>query len=794
MAPTLVLRVWPLCLGMAVGVVVLPARAGTIRHDRDDSLYTGLAAEAAYSNVGRVFVYKQGGGGQVGSGVLISSRWVLTAGHLTYDPSGTTTNIVFHFSAESYSSAVPNGWITHSFFFGDVPSDGDIGLVKLATPFDISPGSGITVASRYAGSGEVGLVGTSVGYGLTGTGLTGATAGTYGTKRAGQNVIDVLGSTSGIPLLTEKMLMIDFDHPNDPSRSRWGSTSPLDLEYTPAPGDSGGGLFIDVGGQTRLAGITSFGYPTSSALYGDAAGYMRVSQFNLWIDDRITVPWNNPGGGSFSTANNWIGQAVPTANDIVGFNIDGTYTVTFPSDVTSERILARRGHATLDMGGHTYSVTSPTLEGSIIVGRYSGNDATLTLLSGTLASRMAVIAEQSGSTGRINVGSGATWNANGALYLGGSALGPGGSGTVTVASGGALNVTGMIKAYSGGTLTFSGGTVSAASVELAGGTLRATTTASLAAPLLVSGSAVQVDAGVLTHSGSLTLAAGATLTKSGAGTFAVAGSQSHGAGAAISVTGGLLSMLSDAGAGGANLALAVGGGAAASFETTQHLKSLSIASGAMAAMQGDGRVLRLTSLSIAGDASPLGLLDLGGNAMIIDYDPLDGSPLATVRSQIAAGYGSGGWSGTSGITTSMGTVGTHGLGLAEASELFGSFPATFAGESIDSSSVLVKFTYYGDTTLSGSVGLDDLSITLANYGQIGGWTSGDFNYDGVVGFADLGLLLNNYSGGGLSLDADALQLLESYGFSVAPIVPEPAGLGLLGLAGALALRRRVRRG
>ena len=153
---------------MALAAAVLAttsAHAGTIRDDRSDSLYTALANDPRYSSVGKVYVYKTNPY-QFASGVLISSQWVLTAGHVTYDPGDTTTAMLFQFG--SATPVVASQWLTEPNYTGSVPSSYDIGLIHLATPIDISPGSGVVPAARYVGNGEVGAVATSVGYGPDG--------------------------------------------------------------------------------------------------------------------------------------------------------------------------------------------------------------------------------------------------------------------------------------------------------------------------------------------------------------------------------------------------------------------------------------------------------------------------------------------------------------------------------------------------------------------------------------------------------------------------------------------------
>ncbi len=91
----------------------------------------------------------------------------------------------------------------------------------------------------------------------------------------------------------ERILLTDFDNPLNPNDSNYGSNSPLDLEYSIAPGDSGGGLFVEYNGRWELAGVTSFinstdGNPNGD--YGDSNGYTRVSDYTGWINSIIPAP------------------------------------------------------------------------------------------------------------------------------------------------------------------------------------------------------------------------------------------------------------------------------------------------------------------------------------------------------------------------------------------------------------------------------------------------------------------------------------------------------------------------
>ena len=259
-------------------IVVSTANAGTIRHDRNDSQYTALAAQAQYAAVGDLL-----GPGFRCSGTLIAPGWVLTAGHCLdggVDPTQMSFNLGdsgggLHFGAQSFLAP------TYTNFNDSVLKGDDIALLKLATMETT-----VAAATLYNGAGEIGQIGTAVGYGRTGTGLTGDTLAS-GTKRAGNNVVDVNGSVFG---WSANILMVDFDNPDNANDSSLGSTNPLDLEYSTAPGDSGGGQFMDFGAGAVLVGVTSLGASfdgNTNADYGDLAGYTRVSAHYDWIIETI---------------------------------------------------------------------------------------------------------------------------------------------------------------------------------------------------------------------------------------------------------------------------------------------------------------------------------------------------------------------------------------------------------------------------------------------------------------------------------------------------------------------------
>jgi hypothetical protein len=435
------------------------ARGIVIRHDVPESSYTGLAADPKYAAVGALTF------GDITAGTLISPKWVLTAGHVANSAGGFTFLIGGASVSDPANQSITDvQHFANPAFAGSGTAGTDMGLIRLSSSV-----ANIVPASRYFGSNELGNEAVWVGYGQGGVGNDPART-PKGTRRAAQNVIDVNGTAAN---WDPRVLLSDFDDPGNVDGINFlGTADPQPLEGIIADGDSGSGVFIDVGGRARLAAVTSFKSATdgtANSSYSDIGGDTKVSAHNQWIDDNIVHYWNSNSSGSFTTAANWdLGptaiHAVPGAGDILGLKQAGTYTITFGGSTNLHQILARGGTVMLAMGSFAHSITSTMLEGGITVGRYSGENASLAFVhTGSIATNGAVsisgdinIAEQPGSTGRLIIGANGKYFVTRKVYVGGTVDGPGGSGILDVGMNGPSQLVANdgIKIYGNATVNF----------------------------------------------------------------------------------------------------------------------------------------------------------------------------------------------------------------------------------------------------------------------------------------------------------------------------------------------------
>ncbi len=179
-----------------------------------------------------------------------------------------------------------------------------------------------------------------------------------------------------------------------------------------------------------------------------------------------------------------------------------------------------------------------------------------------------------------------------------------------------------------------------------------------------------------------------------------------------------------------------------------------------------------------------GTLDLTSNALIIKGA---NTSIGSITAQIATAYNGGAWKGTStsGVITSSTAASdtTYLTALGIATGL-----TTFESQNVAPADLLIKYTYYGDADLTGSV--DSADYTRIDNGFLDGltgWQNGDFNYDNIINGSDYTLIDNAFN-------AQTAQLSNQIASptSLVAAVPEPSTLMFSVTAGAMSLLRRNR--
>jgi hypothetical protein len=182
-----------------------------------------------------------------------------------------------------------------------------------------------------------------------------------------------------------------------------------------------------------------------------------------------------------------------------------------------------------------------------------------------------------------------------------------------------------------------------------------------------------------------------------------------------------------------------------------------------------------------------GAIDLATGAAIFDYSTI--SPLSALTDQIESGRNNESWNGPGIHSSAAAAMPVTSIGIIEASDLG---VMSFEGQTVDATTVLMRWTFTGDTDLDGAVDVGDLGRLASHWQSNGSWFDGDFDYNGTVDVNDLGLLASNWQAG---VAAGPALMSFSYALSALGLpsisVPEPAMGGLLGLV-LLSLKRSGR--
>jgi hypothetical protein len=552
-------------------------------------------------------------------------------------------------------------------------------------------------------------------------------------------------------------------------------------------GDRGRGTFAQAGGTNVVAGTLHVGHPTAGGVgeYTLAGGSLRAGTVRVHAGGTLTVTGGRVGedtGFAPTLVVHNAGTLAHTAGQFVG-RVINTGMIQFNGPSFELRGgLVQQSATTLDLpatrflrasGAGLHVVTGMTSSGTVSASQF--------MLGGFAPDAPGTYVQNGGQV----AGSG---NASQFSLI---------RGTYTL-NAGRFEFPAVDLA---GTFTHAAGTVSLHTLRVGGNNGKYLQTGGVlnVAPEGAVGFDSTVSLGLLDLGGTTNWGPGARLTVSG-GTAVLGGLQSWHPTAALVVTGGRVTLATDAaGTGAAHLDLTLTGGQTR-FAATQHLASLAANNVGHAVLEPGptpgGKVLVTKRLTLGGSAR----LDLTNNALVLDHEPTasPGDLLAPIRAAIASGRGGG-----PGLASSTAAADpSKALGYARASEVLTFGPggdATFLGQAVDASSVLVRYTLAGDANLDGGVDFADLVRLAQNYDAAPAngstWFNGDFTYDGVVDFNDLVRLAQNYDAalptgpipgmrGNFATDLDA----------AFASVPEPsAPVALLAACGLAGSARRHRR-
>ncbi len=219
------------------------------------------------------------------TGTLIAPNVVLSARHCGI---GAGTLIRFgdnsnspDFTVSVQSSILPDGT-------GSLLDGGDVSIHVLNS----SVPANIAEPMRLIDETDdlVGMLTVTLGYGYNGLGSSGHGFSADGMRWGGENIIDAYGS----PASSSGSNIISTDFDNDAGTTNTipsSSPVPLEFEATTAPGDSGGPVLVQFGGEWVIAGVLSGG-TSSTSVYGD---------ISWWTGTAIYRDEIETAGGDFVT-------------------------------------------------------------------------------------------------------------------------------------------------------------------------------------------------------------------------------------------------------------------------------------------------------------------------------------------------------------------------------------------------------------------------------------------------------------------------------------------------------------
>nr|WP_320115711.1 trypsin-like serine protease [uncultured Desulfuromonas sp.] len=248
--------------------------------------------------------------GFYGTGALLySGNAILTAAHLFMDDDGNLSDdaVTYFETSDGKTSLTSTNYRIHP-DYDPVDGNNDLAIVFLPEMADVS-------ADRYQiyrESDEAGQQAILVGYGRSGTGLTGYDPSSVPERYKALNTLDIsagefldaLGRSLAWVPDGDSLLLADFDSGSVTNDIIGHMTGLSDLgtgiyEGLIAPGDSGGPAFID----GRIAGVSNYtvrlegSYESAdvdnelNSSFGEMAFWFRVSSEQQWIDQTVRASY-----------------------------------------------------------------------------------------------------------------------------------------------------------------------------------------------------------------------------------------------------------------------------------------------------------------------------------------------------------------------------------------------------------------------------------------------------------------------------------------------------------------------
>jgi hypothetical protein len=159
-----------------------------------------------------------------------------------------------------------------------------------------------------------------------------------------------------------------------------------------------------------------------------------------------------------------------------------------------------------------------------------------------------------------------------------------------------------------------------------------------------------------------------------------------------------------------------------------------------------------TTLEIPDAFNPIalnGILDLAGGAFVYHGAA---AQQQTFRGFIQNGYANGSWDGygigQDVINSSLAhqTAQPDAVGYAAASDIYSSFPANFAGVSVNSNDLLIGYMLAADANFSGATNALDFNALASHFGSTNqNWAQGNFNYDFDINTLDFNVLAMSFN-------------------------------------------------